>query len=139
MCQYAFLIFQKCQNSPTKRQKLPQADCFLAGEKFGICLIQVVQRASVVSVFDFVVSRIPNINSITPFEYVFVIDGISAHEIKIDFILFSLPRTLRSVSNLYSDWPEGVSTHKFYWPKIIETDTLQASWSFFEEFEAVEI
>ena len=46
------------------------------------------------SVFDFVVSRIPKINSITPFEYVFVIDGISAQEIKIDFIFFSLPRTL---------------------------------------------
>ena len=89
-----------------------------------------------VSVFDFVVSRIPKINSITPFEYVFVIDGISAHEIKIDFILFSFPRTLRSVSNLYSDWPEGVSTHRLV---VRKTDTLQANWSFFEEFEAVEI
>jgi len=59
--------------------------------------MQVVQRGSVVSVFDFVESRIPNINSITPFEYVFVIDGIAAHEIKIDFILFSLPRTLATV------------------------------------------
>ena len=59
--------------------------------------MQVVQRGSVVSVFDFVESRIPNINSMTPFEYVFVIDGISAHEIKIDFILFSLPRTLATV------------------------------------------
>ena len=59
--------------------------------------MQVVQRGSVISVFDFVESRIPNISSITPFEYVFVIDGISAHEIKIDFILFSLPRTLEMV------------------------------------------
>ena len=59
--------------------------------------MQVVQRGSVVSVFDFVESRIPKISSITPFEYVFVIDGISAQEIKIDFILFSLPRTLEMV------------------------------------------